>query len=127
VAAFTCHILVLALQWEVALGVIEGYLLPILRCVAGSAVRPKLSIVLIVGGVTTVASLGSILELPALMTALAGNLVVLSLKREAGLVVIEGDPLPILRGVTGGAVLTELAIMRIFKGVAIVASRRSEL
>lgn len=60
-------------QWEGGSIVIESYLVPFCRLVAGFAVLSILSIMLILRGMAGIAILRRILIIPINMTGLAGN------------------------------------------------------
>ena len=114
-ARFTINIRVRPGQWERSGTVIVEHIQPAGRLVTGCAVRAKLSLMIVLRGMTGIAVLRCILEVPILMTRQTISGCVCAFQGEFGLAVIERYIRPPARGVTQGAVRTELAFMIILR------------
>jgi hypothetical protein len=106
---------------------VERGSLPILGCVASSAVLPELPGMEVIRGVAREAILRRAFEHPSLVTGRAAHLEVFPGEWERRTRVIKRNVLPIFRVVAGSAVLSELAGMGIILGVTGEAVLRRSL
>ncbi len=102
-------------QWERSGTVIIEHIQPASRLVTGCAVRAKLSLMIVLRGMTGIAVLRRILEVPILMTRQTISGCVCTFQGEFGLAMIERYIRPPARCVTQGAVRAELAFMVILR------------
>lgn len=107
-------------QWETGDGVVEGYDAPTFGRVAGTAIRAKLTIVVIFVRMTGIAIRGCSLVAVG-MTGLTLNTGMFPDQREAGTAMVERDIGPLRRLMAGTAIRAELSVVVIFIRVAGVA------
>ena len=93
-AILTNNVDVRPIQWEIAAVVIESYIFPTRRGMAGSTVRSKTTVMFIVLAMTGITSGGQTLVNTVLMTILASDLCMLALQFEGreGMVKFGGHP-----------------------------------
>ena len=111
-------ILVLASQWETRCAVVKARLLPATGHMTGTAIRAKLAIVSIPGGMAGIAIRRCALELSVGMAGGAGNILVLAPQRESGRAMVKTHILPTASHVAGTTICAELAVMGVVGSMA---------